>query len=159
MLGSRTLCQVEKILRADNRWEMTLKNVVPSICLSQWLIAGVGERSILMLHKCDLRLFHSCVGGKNSWCICETLEGSLLIQDAKHNIFYCYFIPWLFPLEPLITGKSSCLRRYSSYQGSFVGVPVHKRNKWINLRFGKRLGWLRQTQFTRWQLPFESNEA
>lgn len=121
MFGSWTLCQVEEILRAGNRWEMTLKNVVPSICLSQWLIAGVGERSILMLHKCDLRLFRSCVGGKNSWCICQTLEGSLLIQEAKNNIFYCYFILWLFPLEPLITGKSSCPRRYSSYQRSFAG--------------------------------------
>lgn len=68
--------------RAGNCWEMTLKNVVPSICLSQWLIAGFGECSILMLHKGDLRLFHSCVGGKkkkNSWCIWETLEGGLLI--------------------------------------------------------------------------------
>lgn len=67
---------------------MTLKNVVPSICLSQWLIAGVGERSILMLHKCDLRLFRSCVGGKNSWCIYKTLEGSLLIQEAKKPTYF-----------------------------------------------------------------------
>lgn len=49
---------------AGNSWEMTLKNAVPSICLSLWLIAAVVERSDLVLHKCDLRLFCCCVGGK-----------------------------------------------------------------------------------------------
>ena len=69
---------------AGNSWEMTLKNTMPSICLSQWLIAGVTECSNLVLHKCDLRLFRSlCRWQKNSWGIWETLKGSSLRQKVK----------------------------------------------------------------------------
>lgn len=59
---SKKFCSVNQM--AGDSWEMTLKNAVPSICLSQWLIAAAAEHNNLVLHKCDLRLFRSCVGGK-----------------------------------------------------------------------------------------------